>query len=157
MKKNTLVANTVVWAILLAGCAAFQVWYRTGDVTSTYYAVQGSQLLQVMLVTSGPILLFSIGALLGIFFVWFKKICLGRGVRMTFRVIAAAFLAFLALVLVPMLFGATLTVPVVIVVYLAMAAPAVIVILGFLYALGLAGVDTTKKGPFAKYLPDDDQ
>lgn len=157
MKKNTFVANTVVWALLLAGCATFQAWYRTGDVTDTYYAVQGSQFLQVMLVTSGPILLFAIGAILGLLFVWFKKVQLGRGVRMTMRVVAVAFLACLALVLVPMLFGATLTVPVVIVVYLAMAAPAVIVIFGFLYALGLAGIDPTKKGPFAKYLPDDDQ
>ena len=45
----------------------------------------------------------------------------------------------------------------VIVVYLGMAAPAVIVILVFLYAMGLAEVDPNKKGPFAKYLPDDDE
>ena len=29
--------------------------------------------------------------------------------------------------------------------------------LGFLYALGLAEIDPSKKGPFAKYLPDDDE
>ena len=71
--------------------------------------------------------------------------------------VSVLFLAVLVLSPVPILFGVGLTAPVVIVVYLGMAAPAVIVILGFLYALGLAEVDPTKKGPFAKYLPDDDE
>ena len=35
MKKNVLIANAVVWAILLAGCATFQVWYRSGEVIDT--------------------------------------------------------------------------------------------------------------------------
>lgn len=157
MRKNARIANLIVWGVLLATCIAFQVWYRTGDVSSTYHAVQASTFLQVMVVISGPTLLFAIGALLGILFVWIKKIQLGRGVRTTFRVIAALFLACVVLAFVPMLFGATLTVPVVVVVYLSMAAPAVIVILGFLYALGLAELDPTKKGPFAKYLPEDDE
>lgn len=156
MKKNVLIANVAVWGILMAVCIAFQAWYRTGEVTSTYYAVQGSPILQVMLVVSGPILLFALGALLGLPFVWFKKIQLGRGVRRVLRVISVLFLACVAMVIVPMLFQVTLTAPVVVVVYLSMAAPAVIVILGFLYALGLADIDPSKKSPLAKYLPEDD-
>ena len=95
-------------------------------------------------------------SLLGLLFVGLKKIKLGRGARNALRVVSVLFLAVLVLSLVPMLFGIELTAPVVIVVYLGMAAPAVIVILGFLYAMGLAEVDPSKKGPFAKYLPDDE-
>ncbi len=157
MKKNVLIANAVVWGILLAVCAAFQVWYRSGEVIDTYYAVMGSPFLQVMAVESGPVILFAVGALLGLPFVGLKKIKLGRGARNALRVVSALFLAVLVLSLVPMLFGIGPTVPVVIVVYLSMVAPAVIVIFGFLYALGLAELDPTKKGPFAKYLPDDDE
>lgn len=157
MKKNVLIANAVVWAILLAGCVAFQVWYRSGEVIDTYYAVMGSAFLQVMAVESGPVILFAVGALLGLLFVGLKKIKLGRGARNALRVVSVLFLAVLVLSLVPMLFGIGLTAPVVIVVYLGMAAPAVIVILGFLYAMGLAEADPSKKGPFAKYLPDDDE
>ena len=156
MKKNVLIANAVVWAILLAGCAAFQAWYRSGEVIDTYYAVMGSTFLQVMAVESAPVTLFAVGALLGLLFVGLKKIKLGRGARNALRVVSVLFLAVLVLSLVPMLFGIELTAPVVIVVYLGMAAPAVIVILGFLYAMGLSEVDPSKKGPFAKYLPDDE-
>lgn len=157
MKKNVLIANAVVWAILLAGCVAFQVWYRSGEVIDTYYAVMGSAFLQVMAVESGPVILFAVGALLGLLFVGLKKIKLGRGARNALRVVSVLFLAVLVLSPVPMLFGIGPTAPVVIVVYLGMAAPAVIVILGFLYAMGLAEVDPSKKGPFAKCLPDDDE
>ena len=76
MKKNVLIANAVVWAILLAGCAAFQVWYRSGEVIDTYYAVMGSAFLQVMAVESGPVILFAVGALLGLLFVPDKEIAL---------------------------------------------------------------------------------
>ena len=48
-------------------------------------------------------------------------------------------------------FGIGLTAPVVIVVYLGMAAPAV-AILGFLYALGLAEVDSQQEGPVCQVL-----
>ena len=47
--------------------------------------------------------------------------------------------------------------PAVIVVYVTMAAPILIMMLGLAYALGCAGVDTSKRGPFAKYLPDDEK
>ena len=87
MKKNVLIANAVVWAILLAGCVAFQVWYRSGEVIDTYYAVMGSAFLQVMAVESGPVILFAVGALLGLLFVGLKKIKLGRGARNALRVV----------------------------------------------------------------------
>lgn len=157
MKKNVLIANLIVWGALLAICIAFQAWYRTAEFEATYAAIQDSRLLQVGLIYSGPILLFALGALLGLAFVWGKKVQMGHGARLAMRIISGLWLGIMALSLVPMLFGVNLTVPVVIVVYLGMLAPAVIAIFGFVYALGLAELDPTKKGPFAKYLPEDDQ
>lgn len=157
MKKNVLIANAVVWGILLAACVAFQVWYRSGEVIDTYYTVMGSTALQLMAVNSGPILLYAIGALLGMLFVGLKKVRLGRGARNALRVVSVLFLAVLVLSMATTLFGINIAAPVIIVVYLGMVAPAVIVILGFLYALGLAEIDPTKKGPLAKYLPEDDE
>ena len=51
--------------------------------------------------------------------------------------------------------GEALLGPAVVVVYVTMVAPLLIMMLGFVYAIGCAGVDTSKRGPFAKYLPDD--
>ena len=45
--------------------------------------------------------------------------------------------------------------PAFVVVYVTMVAPLLIMMLGFVYAVGCAGVDKSKRGPFARYLPED--
>ena len=83
---------------------------------------------------------------------------MGRTAKVVCRVVAIAALAFVALAAVPVFLpdsGQAFLGPTVIVVYVTMAAPILVMMFGFAYALGCAGADKSRRGPFAKYLPDD--
>lgn len=158
MRKSTFVGNLVAWLVVGAVCAAFLAWYHVSDLDVVSAAIGSSALVQLGVVLGGPVLMYAIGVVLGLLLLWFKKISLGRGFKLLWRVLGLAGLAVIALAAVPLLGGDAATAFMwasVIVVYVSVVAPVLIMVLGFLYALGCAGTDRTKRGPFAKYLPDD--
>lgn len=160
MRKTTFFGNLVAWAAVVAACVAFLAWYHGADAAVVEAAMAGSTLVQLGMVLASPALLYALGAVLGLLLVRFKGILMGRASRLACRFVAIAALVALALVAVPVLAPATgnafLGISVV-VVYVTMTAPVLLMMLGFAYALGCAGVDPSKRGPFAKYLPDDDE
>lgn len=158
MRKSTFVGNFVAWVVVAAVCIAFLAWYHMSDLDVVSAAIGGSALVQLGVVLASPVLLYAMGVVLGLMLLWFKKITLGRGFKLLWRVLGLTGLAVIALAAVPMLGGDAATAFMwasVIVVYVSVAAPVLIMVFGFLYALGCAGTDRTKRGPFAKYLPDD--
>lgn len=160
MKKSTFVGNFVAWVVVAAACCAFLAWYHMTDMEVVAAALGESAPAQLGLVLAAPVLVYAIGVVLGLLVVWFKKITLGKVAKRVCRVVALAVLACMALAGLPVLVpsaGDALLGLVVVVVYVSMAAPVLFVVIGFVYAMGCAGVDRTKRGPFAKYLPEDDE
>lgn len=158
MRKSTFVGNLVAWAVVAAVCGAFLVWYHMSDMDVVTAAIAESALVQLGVVLAGPGLLYAVGAILGLVLVRLKKIMLGRGFKRTWRAVGLVGLALIAMAGLPMLgsgFFSAFMWATVVVVYVSMMAPILIAILGFLYALGCAGVDATRRGPLADYLPDD--
>lgn len=159
MKKSTFIGNFVAWVVVAAASIAFLAWYHLTD-PDTVLAATDSPLVQTGMVLAAPLLLFAMGVVIGLLLLWFKHILMGRGVRLACRVVAILSLVFILLAAVPVVVPAaaeSFLGPAVIVVYVTMAAPILIMMLGFVYALGCAGVDASKRGPFAKYLPDDEK
>ena len=158
MKKSTFVGNFVAAVLVAAAAIAFLAWYHMSDFEAVSAAIGDSALVQMGIVVASPLLLYAIGVVLGLMILWFKKITLGRGFKVLWRVLGILGLAVIALSVVPLFAPATtsgLMWASVIVVYVTMVAPIMIVMFGFFYALGCAGVTEGKHGPFAKYLPDD--
>lgn len=157
MRKSTFIGNFVVWIVVAAVCIAFLVWYHMTD-PDTVLAATESAPVQLGMVLASPLLLYAMGALIGLALVQLKRILMGRTAKVVCRVVGIAALAFVALAAVPVFLpdsGQAFLGPTVIVVYVTMAAPILIMVLGFVYALGCAGTDRSRRGPFAKYLPDD--
>lgn len=158
MKKTTFIGNLVVWGVVCVACAAFQIWYRSADAEAAWSAISASALAQGALIFTGPLLAYAVGVLAAMLFVWFRKIVISRVARIALRAVSALFLLTFALALVPVFAPDTASafmLPTALVVYLAIAAPFVIVLLGILYGIGLAGVDKTRKGRLSRYLPED--
>ena len=154
MKKSTFVGNLVAWVAVAAACCAFLAWWHMGNGTPNI----SDPLVQLGVVLAAPLLLYAIGALIGLVLMWFKKILVGRVSKRVCRAIGILALVFVLLAGVPALApdtGEALMGPAMVVVYVTMVAPLMIMMLGFVYAVGCAGVDTSKRGPFAKYLPED--
>lgn len=158
MRKSTFIGNFVAWVVVAAVCIAFLAWYHMSDLDVVSAAIGDSALVQLGVVLASPVLLYAMGVVIGLMLLWIKKITLGRSFKLLWRVLGLTGLAVIALAAVPMLGGDAATAFMwasVIVVYVSVAAPVLIMVFGFLYALGCAGTDRTKRGPFAKYLPDD--
>lgn len=154
MKKSTFIGNLVAWVAVAAACCAFLAWWHLGNGTPNI----SDPLVQLGVVLAAPLLLYAIGVLIGLALMWFKKILVGRVSKRVCRVIGVLALFFVLLAGVPALApdtGEALMGPAMVVVYVTMVAPLMIMMLGFVYAVGCAGVDTSKRGPFAKYLPED--
>ncbi|HIZ18058.1 MAG TPA: hypothetical protein IAA22_02960 [Candidatus Olsenella stercoravium] len=154
MKKSTFIGNLAVWVVAAAACCAFLAWWNLGNGTPDI----SDPLVQLGVVLAAPVLLYAIGAVVGLVLLWFKKILVGRVTKRVCRAIGILMLLFVLLAGTPALLpdaGEALLGPAVVVVYVTMVAPLLIMMLGFVYAIGCAGVDTSKRGPFAKYLPDD--
>lgn len=158
MRKSTFIGNLVAWVVVAAVCVAFLAWYHMSDMDVVAAAIGDSALVQLGVVAASPVLLFAMGVLIGLALVWFKKITLGRGFKVLWRVVGIAGLALIAMSAAPMLspeMESAFMWASVIVVYVSIAAPILIMMFGLAYALGCAGTDVSKRGPFAKYLPDD--
>lgn len=154
MKKSTFIGNLVAWVAVAAACCAFLAWWHLGNGTPNI----SDPLVQLGVVLAAPLLLYAIGVLIGLALMWFKKILVGCVSKRVCRVIGVLALFFVLLAGVPALApdtGEALMGPAMVVVYVTMVAPLMIMMLGFVYAVGCAGVDTSKRGPFAKYLPED--
>lgn len=159
MKKSTFIGNFVAWVAIAAVCIAFLAWYHTTDAAVVEAALDGSALVSLGVLLASPVLLFAMGAVIGLLLVWFKDILMGRLAKRACLAASVVALALFVLAAVPVFApsagGAFLGISVV-VVYVARLAPILVMLFGFLYALGCAGVDTSKRGPFDKYLPKDD-
>ena len=156
MKKTTFAVNLAVWAAVAIATTAFLGWYHASDADRL--ATAGSTATQLGAVLAAPVLLFAMGAVLGLLFVFFKKIEMGRTSRLVLRCASILALAFVLLAGVPIVapsLADAFAVPLVVVIYVSRAAPILIMMSGFFYALGMAPADRTKRGAFAKYLPDD--
>lgn len=158
MKKSTFIGNFVVWVVAAAVCIAFLAWYHASDMDVVAAAISGSAAVQLGVMLASPVLLYAMGVVLGLMLLWFKKITLGRAFKLLWRVLGLAGLAVIVLAAAPMLgegASAAFLWASVIVTYVSIAAPILVMLFGFFYALGCAGTDTSRRGPFAKYLPDD--
>ncbi|MGQ5425546.1 hypothetical protein ACULPM_00730 [Thermophilibacter sp. ZX-H3] len=158
MKKTTFIGNFAAWVVVAAASVAFLAWYHMTDFEVVSAAIGDSALVQLGVVLASPLLLYAIGALIGLLLVWFKRIRMGRVSRTACLVLALLVLAFVLLAAVPALAPDTagaLMIPTVVVVYVTMVAPIMVMFFGFLYALGIAPVDAAKRGPLSRHLPDE--
>lgn len=158
MKKSTFIGNFAAWVVVAAASVAFLAWYHMTDFEVVSAAIGDSALVQLGVVLASPLLLYAIGALIGLLLVWFKRIRMGRVARTACLVLALLVLAFVLLAAVPALAPDTagaLMIPTVVVVYVTMVAPIMVMFFGFLYALGIAPVDAAKRGPLSRHLPDE--
>lgn len=154
--KKSLVVNLILWIVVAAATIAFLAWYHLagGDASAAMSA--GPIMLGTVL--AAPVLLYAMGAVLGLLLIIYKDVQMGRTGK---RVALAFALLALALILIgglPALAPGTageLAASVIIVHYVTAAAPILIMMFGFLYALGFAPTDTSKRSRFAKYLPKD--
>lgn len=157
MKRPAVLINLIVWVAIGIGATAYLAWYHLGGAaTAATEAAGGLEL--ALRVVSAPLLLYAIGAVMGLLLVIFKKITMGGTARTVCRIAGIACLVLVFVTALPSLFpgaAADLIAPTIVVVYVTSAAPIMIMMFGFLYALGLAPKDKTRRGPFAKYLPDD--
>lgn len=158
MKKTAFIANFIAWAAVAIGTTAFLAWYHATDAEQLAASSDASTMAQLGAVLAAPVLLYAMGAVLGLLFVFFKKIEMGRTSRLVLRCASILALAFVLLAGVPIVapsLADAFAVPLVVVIYVSRAAPILIMMFGFFYALGMAPADRTKRGAFAKYLPDD--
>lgn len=158
MKKSTFIGNLVAFIVLVIATTSFLAWYHLSDPGVVLEAITDAPWAQIGVVLAAPVLLYAVGAILGLIVVWLKNVTFGRGVRMAFRIVSALMIALFALSIIPVFLpdtGSALMGPVVVVFYVSRLAPVFIVLLGFLYPLALAPLDKSKRGAFAKYLPDD--
>ncbi len=150
MRKSTFIGNLVAWVAVAAACVAFLAWHHLTDFEVVAAAIGDSALVQLGVVAASPVLLFAMGVLIGLLLLWFKNILMGRTAKVVCRIVSILVLVTLALVVVPTFAPDTsssfLGISVV-VVYVTRVAPIMIMFFGFLYALGCAGVDRSKKGP----------
>ncbi|HIR90551.1 MAG TPA: hypothetical protein IAC01_02050 [Candidatus Limicola stercorigallinarum] len=158
MKRPAFLANFIIWTLIALGTTGYLAWYNLGgqaDAASSEFVYGPAEILRII---AAPLLLFALGAVIGFLLIAFKNIMMGRMARSICRFAGIACLALFVAAIIPCFFPGTasqLALPTVVVVYVAMAAPIMIMMFGFLYALGLAPLDPNKPGPFDKYLPDD--
>ena len=156
MKKSAFIGNFVTWVVVALVTTAFLAWYHMSDLETVSVAIESSALAQLGVVIAAPLLLYALGAVVGLLLVWFKHIRMGGAARTVCLVVALFGLAFLLLAGVPVLAPGTesvLMIPAVVTVYVTMVAPIMVMFFGFLYALGLAPVDRTRRGPLSRHLP----
>lgn len=135
MKKNTFVANVIVWAALAVASIGFLIWGQAvgndfGDNTALLAAA----------VYARPVAAFSVGALVTTLLVKFLGLKLRRGARLAWRILGivpTVLFAFSPLAI-PLLPDTAATVFAV-VLLVAIAVPVLFVLFGVLYGLSLAG------------------
>lgn len=135
----TFTGNLAAFILVFAVCAGFLTWWHLGGGSASV----SSPLVQLGVILAAPFLVYSIGVILGLIFLWLKKTTVRRVTKIICRVLGIASLAFMLLAIIPVFFpqyGDALLGPVQVVVIIAMTAPILFVVLGVLYAIGCAGV-----------------
>ncbi|MDM8245856.1 hypothetical protein QUW40_04490 [Collinsella tanakaei] len=142
MQKSTFLGNFIFWLVMAAISIAFLAWYNlSGDAPADI--AQATPMLQVGMVVSAPILLYAIGAIIGLIVVYLKRIHVTNTTKTMCFIPATLVLALFIAAAAPVLsFGTQdgLAITTVIVVYAASMAPLMFVMFGALYAVGIAPI-----------------
>lgn len=156
MKTYTFLGNVIVWGAIGIASTAFLAWYHLAGGAAG--AAAGGTVMQVAMMLASPLLLFAIGAVLGLIIIYTKKIEIRRISRTLARIAAIIWIACMAIAAVPVVAPATADIfalPLALVVYSTTLAPFFVMMFGFFYALGVAPVDKKRRSKLDKYLPDD--
>lgn len=135
----TFIGNLAAFLLVFVVCAGFLAWWHLGGGSASV----SSPYVQLGVILAAPFLVYALGAILGLIFLWVKKTTVRRVTKIICRVLGIAALAFMLLAIFPVFFpqyGDALLGPVQVVVIIAMAAPILFVVLGVVYAIGCAGV-----------------
>ena len=145
MKKSTFIGNLATWVVVAIVSCGFLAWWHLGNGTPNI----SDPLVQLGVVLAAPLLLYALGVLICLALLWFKGICVRRMTKRVCRAIGILALVLVMLAGVPAIVpetGEALVGPAMVVVYVSMVAPLLIMAFGVVYAVGCAGVDTTKRG-----------
>lgn len=140
MQKSTFLGNFIFWLVMAAISIAFLAWYNLGGGAPADIS-QATPMQQVGMVISAPILLYAIGAIIGLIVVYLKRIHVTNTTKTMCFIPATLVLALFIAAAAPVLsFGTQdgLAITTVIVVYVASMAPLMFVMFGALYAVGIA-------------------
>ena len=140
MQKSTFLGNFIFWLVMAAISIAFLAWYNLGSGAPADIS-QATPMQQVGMVISAPILLYAIGAIIGLIVVYLKRIHVTNTTKTMCFIPATLVLALFIAAAAPVLsFGTQdgLAITTVIVVYAASMAPLMFVMFGALYAVGIA-------------------
>lgn len=140
MQKSTFLGNFIFWLVMAAISIAFLAWYNLGGGAPADIS-QATPMQQVGMVISAPILLYAIGAIIGLIVVHLKRIHVTNTTKTMCFIPATLVLALFIAAAAPVLsFGTQdgLAITTVIVVYAASMAPLMFVMFGALYAVGIA-------------------
>lgn len=140
MQKSTFLGNFIFWLVMAAISIAFLAWYNLGGGAPADIS-QAPPMQQVGMVISAPILLYAIGAIIGLIVVYLKRIHVTNTTKTMCFIPATLVLALFIAAAAPVLsFGTQdgLAITTVIVVYAASMAPLMFVMFGALYAVGIA-------------------
>lgn len=139
MRKSTFFGNLAAFLVIFLACAGFLAWWHLGGGSSSV----SSPIVQLGVILAAPFLVYSVGVIVALIFLWLRGVTLRRVTKVVCRVIGIASLAFMTLAAVPVFFpscGDALLIPVQVVVIIAMTGPLLFVALGVVYAAGCAGV-----------------
>ena len=142
MQKSTFLGNFIFWLVMAAISIAFLAWYNLGGGAPADIS-QASPMQQVGMVISAPILLYAIGAIIGLIVIYLKRIHVTNTTKTMCFIPATLALALFIAAAAPVLsFGTQdgLAITTVIVVYAASMAPLMFVMFGALYAVGIAPI-----------------
>ena len=142
MQKSTFLGNFIFWLVMAAISIAFLAWYNLGGGAPADIS-QASPMQQVGMVISAPILLYAIGAIIGLIVIYLKRIHVTNTTKTMCFIPATLVLALFIAAAAPVLsFGTQdgLAITTVIVVYAASMAPLMFVMFGALYAVGIAPI-----------------
>ena len=140
MQKSTFLGNFIFWLVMAAISIAFLAWYNLGGGAPADIS-HATPMQQVGMVISAPILLYAIGAIIGLIVVYLKRIHVTNTTKTMCFIPATLVLALFIAAAAPVLsFGTQdgLAITTVIVVYAASMAPLMFVMFGALYAVGIA-------------------
>lgn len=143
MKNPAFLTHFAIWVAICLGCTAFLLWCNLGGAAETG-AAGASPAVRLGLALAAPLLLFGIGAVLGLLVVRCKDIHMGRTGRLACRAVAAAALAPIAVAGIATLLSQDsggYPAAALVLSYLSMAAPLLIVALGAVLAFGCAPLD----------------
>lgn len=141
MGSARIVRQAIAWAVVAMACGAMLVWYRMVEMEGAAAIIGSSIILQALLMVSGPLLVFAVGALLGLGAVRVARLAWGRVARTILKVIGTIPLAMLLLNLVVLTapdMAPALSMVIAVTWYVAMVVPILYAVFGACFSLGFA-------------------